>query len=159
MYIKKLKEKIFSKTYMLVLLIAAGIALLVISELTSGTAKNVKAGVFNESDYGFFLEQKLSGIIEEVTGKDTVEVMITFESTYEALENKDDYSQVFSQYEETEKIIEKPLPKIAGVIIVCKNISNESDFIHIKKAASTVLNISPHKIYIIGGVQEYEKNI
>lgn len=107
------------------------------------------------SKYCTYLENKLCEKLETIVGKGQIDAMITLESNYTAA-NEDRKQAVFDQ---DQNAVEIPLPKIAGVMIVCKNITNETDFIHIKKAAATVLGINENKIYIIGGAQDHEKNI
>lgn len=154
---KKLKEIIFSKMFMLLIMISAGILLIFISELSQKGSGSSSLGNTETANYGQYLEEKLCEVLESVTGKDTVKVMITFESTYELGDNDEGYRQVFSDETHISKIIEKPLPKIAGVMIVCKSIKEQSDFLQIKKAAATALNVSEQKIYIIGGKEINEK--
>lgn len=117
-------------------------------------------------NYGAMLENKLCTTLSRLTGENTLEVMITFSSTFEAIyedgSNSTDNSSLFQNSSlntnTTPAIVKKNCPKISGVMIVCMKKLEKSECLAIKKAASTVLNISQSKIYIIGGEQGYEKN-
>lgn len=117
-------------------------------------------------DYGKMLENKLCNSLSRLTGENTLEVMITFSGTFETIyennnnsqENQVLYSSSSFGTNTQPAVVKKNCPKISGVMIVCMKKLDKSECLAIKKAASTVLNISQSKIYIIGGEQDHGKN-
>ena len=78
----------------------------------------------------------------------------TFEDVYGYNGTKTTENTLFSSTlsDETKPVvIKRKCPKIAGVMIVCLKKMEKEEYVAIKKAASTALNISQSKIYIIGG--------
>ena len=153
-----------------IILAAAGIFLIFSSYISKNDndTSSAASGNFENDEldiYGKNLEDKLKNTLCAVVGKDSLEVMITFSSTFEnvyakGLSQKDsdkgDSNQLLftsssAQNENTPVISKRNCPKISGVMIVCKNRISSKDCQTIKKAASTALNISESKIYIIGG--------
>ena len=111
-----------------------------------------------DSDYNYaqMLEKRTKEIIEAITGDNTTEVMVTLKNVYTS---QDSYKTTFTaNNKDTQKVYNTiPSPDIAGVMIVCTTLRNSNDFLTIKKAVATCLDIPQSKIYIIGGKTEYEK--
>lgn len=115
--------------------------------------------------YGSMLEEKLCSAISRLTGENTVDVMITFTETFETVyaqntsqASKESFYSLSETMENKPDIIKRNCPKIGGVMIVCMKKLDNSEYMAIKKAASTALNISQSKIYIIGGETSHGKN-
>ncbi len=148
-----------SKMFITVLIGICGFLLIIFSYfLPENKSKSESETILiTEADYyGENLETKIKKTIEKLTGKNTIDVMITFDGTFEKVlynntKNSTSITYNISDKEENPCIIKTKVPSIKGVMIVCTSIKNESDFINIKKAVATVLNISENKIYIIGG--------
>lgn len=131
-----------------------GICLICISYLPK---KNENSNI-TQLDYEHNLETRTKEIIEQVAGKNTTKVMITFKNTYIPVsQNNESFS--FEKKSDSLSYKSMPLPDIAGVMIVCNSLKYTDDFLTIKKAVSTCLNIPQSKIYIIGGASENEKKI
>ena len=98
------------------------------------------------------LEARTREIIESVMGKGTTKVMITFENNYTQSNNYDSvYNMSFSGNSKKSENTSKSNEKIAGVMIVCKALRAKEDFLTVKQAVATCLDIPQSKIYIIGG--------
>ena len=115
--------------------------------------------------YGSMLEEKLCSVISRLTGENTVDVMITFTETFETVyaqntsqASKESFYSLSETNESKPDIIKRNCPKIGGVMIVCMKKLDNSEYLAIKKAASTALNLSQSKIYIIGGETSHGKN-
>ena len=159
--IKAILEKKTTKTILPVILLALGITLILLSQYFETDNKEQTGAYSNayETEYTEILENKLKSVLESITGKDTVNVMITLESTFEENIYDEVYESSKFSYSGTTKSKENfaqatPTPKIGGVMIVCGSLSNAKDINTIKKAAATALNINENKIYIIGGVSK-----
>ncbi len=145
----QLKKILSNKPFAIIFFISLGIALIMISVFTDGNCKKEASSDFDNS-YGEYLESKLESTLSGLYGAGKIDAMITFENQYEILASSNT-SAYFSTTDEAERIVEKPLPKIAGVMIVCNGVTSTEDFKIIKNAASTALGISKNKINIIGG--------
>lgn len=150
-----------AKKFLLPILFIVGILLIIVSQFSDTDRKKQSATYSNlyETDYANILEIKLKNVLESITGEDTVCVMITFENTYEMNEYDEvyavsDFSLPTESKNESFTAVNKPTPKIGGVMIVCSSLSNPDDIKTIKKAAATALNIKENKIYIIGGASK-----
>ncbi len=144
---EKTKRLLLDKRIFIFLIAIGGIALILISSTVK--TSNEKASGYDNS-YGEYLENKLKSTLSSIDGVGSIDVMITFENSYEALSVDNSGDFYFRSSGEAE-VIEKPLPTIAGVMIVCRDITSTEDFKAIKKATSTVLGINESKINIIGG--------
>lgn len=131
---------------LIILLVAfTGIILILLPSFTENKPQSSES-------YGDMLEEKLKSIIECVTGEDTIEVMITFKNEYGSQNGETDLFSALS--EKDDGLQECPYPKISGVMIVCKGITDKGDFDIIKRASATALGTDPNNIYIIGGVTQ-----
>ena len=145
------------KKFLILLLALSGIIMIVFSYIQSNDSDNSNSQ--NNSDT-CKLEERLERIIESATGDGTVKVMITLENVretvYESSENDYDTSFFGTSYTETPDTptakYSHQSQKIKGVMIVCKGITQKSDFDTIKRAVSTALGIGENQIYIIGGL-------
>ena len=112
--------------------------------------------------YGRHLEERLSSTLEKITGENTVDIVITFDSSFEKvyLETSGEPSfDTLSKLNSTSQPLQVKTksPEIKGVMIACTSITTPEEFAVLKKAAATVLDISQNKIYIIGGENGNEK--
>ena len=98
--------------------------------------------------YEAFLEQRLTQILEKAVGVGNIDVMITLEESYEI---SDGSTSVFLHNDSKEEVKTIPYPKGKGAVIVCRNISQKTNFDILKKAAATALGTDKNKIYIFGG--------
>lgn len=135
------KISLFFKNKKHIAIICACIGLLLIAVSSLGG----KAKPTSESEEEK-LEKRLENIISTACGGTSVDVMITMEDT-EIIEDSGTMTGLFS--DNTSSL--NKAKSIAGVMIVCKNISNPDDLSTIKKASATTLDIPQSKIYIIGG--------
>ena len=157
---KNIRETFTSKKALITAVAVIGIVLIVFSCTFTGKI-NAEQGDIAQSEmenYGKTLEDKLASSLCRLMGERAVEVMITFSSTFEDVygynELKTSENTLFSSTlsDETKPVvIKRKCPKIAGVMIVCLKKMEKEEYVAIKKAASTALNISQSKIYIIGG--------
>lgn len=157
---KNIRETFTSKKALITAVAVIGIVLIVFSCTFTGkiNAEQDDIAQSEMENYGKTLEDKLSSSLCRLMGERAVEVMITFSSTFEDVygynELKTSENTLFSSTlsNETEPVvIKRNCPKIAGVMIVCLKKMEKEEYVAIKKAASTALNISQSKIYIIGG--------
>jgi len=166
----KFKETVIGdKKNLSVIMMLAGVAVIIVSFLLTNQ-RSVNTGTsYDQKDeleiYGEKLENKIENAVCTITGENTVEVVITFSSTFETVyaENVKTDGTSSGFYGETAiapmsgsdgkspVIVKKNCPKISGVMIVCKKAMDKQSYTAIKKAAATALNISESKIYIIGG--------
>ena len=157
---KNVREMFASKKALITAVAVIGIVLIALSWTFTEKA-NVASDYIAQSEiesYGQMLEHKLTSSLCRLLGDEAVEVMITFSSTFEDVYGyngtKTTENTLFSSTlsDETKPVvIKRKCPKIAGVMIVCLKKMEKEEYVAIKKAASTALNISQSKIYIIGG--------
>lgn len=143
-----------NKQYTFIFLAILGICLIGISYMPKRVAVSSEN---SETIYEVNLEKRVKEIIEKIAGNDTTEVMITLKNTYIA---RSEETSAFSTDKSSagKKYDSIPTPDIAGVMIVCTSLSTPEDFLTVKQAVSTCLDIPQSKIYIIGGASNNEKN-
>lgn len=175
---KKLSEKIRAdKKAVLVFIIGiAGVILLVLSETVpdSSAADKGKKEEFEKSDYNIenhyeyaeMLENKLADLISSISGAGKTKVMITFETSSEAVyaqndknaeENgerekitrENDYVLIKTDSSKEEALLIKIIqPKIKGVAVVCEG----GDSVYVKQeiieTVTAVFDISSSKIQV-----------
>lgn len=148
-----LKEK--NKKILILVLALIGAALIILSYFPLTQEERGST----QSTYIQSLEAKTKETIEKITGKDTTEVMITLKNNYVQAESAKEASTTFSRNERFNDngYICIPYPDIAGVMIVCTALETKDDFLAIKNAVSTCLDINQSQIYIIGGTDNNEK--
>ncbi|MBE6682266.1 MAG: hypothetical protein E7600_08275 [Ruminococcaceae bacterium] len=140
-----------SKMSIIIIAALAGVLCIGISSLSS--AKENKLKDEGQTDYSRELENKISSLIEKAAEGVSADVLITFESVISDNTNQGtDFFDASKQVSTTQK--ETPLPKVKGVMIVCKGLNHQSDFNIIKRAVATALAIDENQIYIIGGVTQ-----
>lgn len=173
---KHIKDSFFfksNKKIIIALIGVLGVFLIAISYVKEAEPDGIHTAYYGNSEldeYGSMIENKLEDTLSAVTGKDTVEVMITFSGTFENV-YRDSYSfssdrnfdidtayAFSSDNKKDDGVIKRLCPKIAGVMIVCKTKLDPNGYSAIKKAASTALNVSESKICIIGGEEKHEKS-
>ncbi len=181
---QKIKEVIgkFSadkKTFLIVLAGIAGVLILVISELFSSgeTEENGKNSediqiseysIENHYEYAEMLENKLTDIISSIEGAGETKVMLTLESSSEAVyaqndktdmesgdENKEklssenDYVLIKTDSSKEEALLLKIIqPEVKGVAVVCEG--GDSVYVQqkIMETVSAVFDISTSKIKV-----------
>lgn len=156
-YLKKNKRMLS-----IILLALTGVLMVIFSYFIK--EKPAENGYDTElTEYGEHLEQKLTNTLEKITGENTVDIVITFDSSFEkvyrgayAPATQGSLSTLSNQTQPLE--VKTKSPKIKGVMIVCTSIKTEDEFAVLKTAAATVLDISQNKIYIIGGDNGNEKS-
>ena len=157
---KNIKSIFSDKKVVLSCVAAIGVVLIAFSYVFSekAVAASHDTGQTELEIYGERLEEKLTSSLCRLTGENSLEVMITFASTFEDVYGyngmKTSENTLFSSTATDEAkpvVIKRNCPKIAGVMIVCLEKMEKEEYMAIKKAASTALNISQSKIYIIGG--------
>ncbi len=152
-----------TKIILVICLALTGFILIALSYTNTNAGKENNDGDTELLKYGEYLENKLTQTLERITGENTVDIVITFDGSFEKvyLENHGQATNQTALY--FDKEISTPItvktknPKIKGVMIVCTSISEKSEFKILKEAAATVLDISENKIYIIGGETDHEK--
>ena len=142
-YLKNDKKRIL---IIIAAFIVGGI-FLAISSFTSDESAVKKTSDVPYS-YEAFLEQRLTQILEKAVGVGNIDVMITLEESYEI---SDGSTSVFLHNDSKEEVKTIPYPKVKGAVIVCRNISQKTNFDILKKAAATALGTDKNKIYIFGG--------
>ena len=142
-----LKTDIFFKSKKALILTAAAGLLLVLSY---GFRNETE--IKSKKDYGEMLEDKIEEMLECASGCENVKVMITFKERKEEEKAATTGSSFFESVSATDSANEEyDSREIAGVMIVAHGISEKNDFLVIKNAVSTVLDISKKQIYIVGG--------
>ena len=165
---EKLKKYLNKKTA--IILIAAGIIIILLSEFipssSSGTA-TTKVEEITSAEYVQRLENKLKGIITQIDGAGTCEVMITVsdngEKTYategkstsnestdksgtnekseQKSESEKNYVVVDGENGDTLVMVKECLPEITGVLVVCEGGTNSIVENNITNAVSVLLGI------------------
>ena len=172
--INKISEKtrLNPKMLLAVLLLFAGIAALLLSEITSGKA-SVDADVSTTVDsvetdeYVEGLETRLTAIISAIDGAGKTKVMITLDSGSEdiylhdydygensdssgknSLERKDEYVIVDGSEGEQGIVVRIAEPKVRGVAVVCQGAGSELVRSQIIEAVTALLDISSARVSV-----------
>ena len=157
---KKIPKK-YSKSIILICLALSGLCLIMLSFAEKDSSYGKGTYDSELTRYGEYLENKLSDTIEKLTGEGTVDIIITFDSSFEQVfkENSDLSDMgILSVSQKGESLpVKTKSPKIKGVMIVLTTVKTAEEFRILKKAAATVLDIPENKIYIIGGETANEK--
>lgn len=176
--IKKLIEKISAKTklskklLLAVLLLFAGIAALLLSELTAADkaafAETTSASKAEDTDeYAIRLEERLTSIISSIEGAGSTKVMVTLESGSEdvylhdynygenidpsgknSLERKDEYVIVDGLSGEQGIVVRIAEPKVRGVAVVCEGGGSDVVREQIISAVTALLDISSARVSV-----------
>jgi len=152
--------------------LAAGAFLIILSFVSSGNSgKNITPGKdLSRIDSEIFVkntEKKISEILERIDGVSDPFVMITIDASsehiYAVRENIKESSS--RNGENTQKEVSKDIifygdgrqpilikeiePKIKGVAVICRGISNAEIQLKIINLVSTVLNLPTNRVYVI----------
>ena len=145
------------------------------SDLVSNTVQESSlVGYYVSSiNYSQVMEEKLENVLENIEGVENVEVMITLDSSLELVLadtseekiNSSSASSTSNSYtvqvssplildtEDGEKplVIKEILPKIKGVLVVCKGASNVSTKLDIIQAVKSLLDVNSSNIQVLSG--------
>ncbi|MEG1743500.1 MAG: hypothetical protein RR246_04970 [Clostridia bacterium] len=154
--IKKTKAMAF-----ILIALAIGVLLLMIPDGDSGSKENANF-VYEDADkYTERIEEKTRSLICEIDGVSSCKVMINLESGYqyhfaadqritEGDTNRDvqkDYVIIDVDGNEQPVVVEKKMPKVLGVAVVCPNISAETEY-KILCLVSSLFDVPSNKITI-----------
>lgn len=176
--LKQIFEKISAKTrlskgiLLAVVLLAAGVAALLISELTAADAPtsaeiSTAASEIGTDEYAQKLEERLTSIISSIDGAGKTRVMVTLESGGEdvylhdydygensdssgknSVERKDEYVIVDGSAGEQGIIVKRAEPKVRGVAVVCEGGGSELVRRQITEAVTALLDISSARVSV-----------
>ena len=166
------KTKLSPKILLAAVLLAAGVAALLISEIPQNK-KRVSSPVStteasqDPEEYTRKLEERLTSIISAIDGAGETKVMITLESSSEdiylhdfdygenadssgknSFERKDEYVIVDGSSGEQGIVVRKAEPKIRGVAVVCKGAGSEIVREQIVQAVTALLDISSARVSV-----------
>lgn len=145
-------------------------------EVDSGQGGDTGWSQSGDSAYVADLESRLKAVLGQMSGVGRVEVMITLESTSEAVVNKDvpytrnneeeisgdqtKSSHSFESREETVMVetdgdtgpyvIKSIYPKIEGVVVVAEGAGQASIKNEIVEAIEVLFGVEPHKVKVLG---------
>ena len=166
------------KTIALVAVLAViGVLCLKYKPATSNksTSDSVAAGGYYVSsiDYCNTLEQKLASVLSNIEGVGNVKVMVTLSSSLELVlanstelkSNSSNGSTINNSYTvdvstpilidsdtgETPLVVKEILPKISGVLVVCKGADNVKTKLDIVQAIKSLTNINSSNIQVLSG--------
>lgn len=162
------KLKIDKKSALLIITGAAGVAILVLSQLVPFGRASPKAQAedtqssFSAAEYEQDIENRLCSLISSIDGAGSVKVMITLESTDESVyateekrqqsENsastESKYKTIKSNGSESGMLIKVALPQVRGVAVVCGGAGSAVVRRDIISAVCAVLGISPSKVSV-----------
>lgn len=166
------------KTFLIILAGIIGVVILVISEFIPGGEDNRNSGeeeiraseysIENHYEYADMLEKKLTEIISSIDGAGTTKVMLTLESSSEAVyaqndktelesedensaksSNENDYVLIKTDSSKEEALLLKIIqPEVKGVAVVCEG--GDSIYVQQKiiEIVSAVFDISTSKIKV-----------
>lgn len=120
----------------------AGLILMVMPSAEKDTADSLHESVAPSADYCKNLEEKAETLIKELKGVDDCAVFITLDSGYRYVYASDQHVREQSGSKETDKtivladngngesplLIEETMPKVAGVAVVCRDASYETQY-------------------------------
>lgn len=158
----------------------AGIALIFMSSLFSGSSKESSTANTSSSDYADEMEKKITNIVEGITGNSNIRVLVTLESeaeyiyaqeanqttdTTEDSKSSDEYKTQKKDSTQNQYITidsadggESPLvvtqlsPTVKGVVVVAQGVDNNEISERIKEAVTTALDISPKRVCVTGSI-------
>lgn len=173
-FINKISEKnrISPQMLVAVLLLAAGAAALLLSELSGGekTVDTLSSTVMTETDtseYAEKLEKRLASIISAIDGAGETRVMVTLESGSEdiylhdfdygennnsdgknSVERKDEYVIVDGSSGEEGIVVRVAEPKVRGVAVVCRGAGSDTVRGQIIETVTALLDISSARVSV-----------
>lgn len=163
--------KLNPKMLLAVVLLAAGIIALMLSEI-SGGEKTVSAQVptseqTDSREYEKELEERLISIISAIDGAGETRVMVTLESGSEdiylnnsdygeniepsgenSFEKKDEYVIVDGSSGQGGIVIRRTEPRVRGVAVVCKGAGSDTVKAQIIEAVTALLDISSARVSV-----------
>lgn len=167
------KTKLSNKLLLSVLLLAAGILALVLSETIepskqTALTETTTAGFLDESEqYVAELEERLTAIISRIDGVGETKVMVTLESSSEDvylhdfnygeniepsgksnIEQKDEYVIVEDENGEKGIVVRVAQPKVRGVAVVCDGGGSQLVKSRITEAVTALLDISAARVSV-----------
>ena len=140
---KKLKNVLGKKGFGFVIIgLVAGIILLILPGSEPEKEFVVSNDVLTSAEYCALLEQKAVNLIQELSEVDNCAVFVTLERGYRYVYATDQHVREESSLKETEKtivlagngngeepiLIEETMPLVAGVAVVCKGASYETQY-------------------------------
>lgn len=139
----------------------AGLILMIMPSSEKATADSASESVASSADYCKNLEEKAETLIKELKGVDDCAVFITLDSGYRYVYATDQHVREQSGGKETDKtivladngngesplLIEETMPKVAGVAVVCKNASYETQY-RIIELICALFNIESNRISV-----------
>lgn len=141
--LEKLKKLFSRKGFGFVAMgLAAGVILLLLPKNESKIEQPTPSAEITSTEYCLMLEQKAEEMICRLDGVDSCSVFITLERGYRYVYATDQHVREESDFKETEKnivlagngngeeaiLIEETLPTVAGVAVVCKGASYETQY-------------------------------
>lgn len=166
-------EKIFTSDkskLIIAVLFMAGVFLIFLPDgKKSDTAYVTGSSVDEMQIYSKLLSDDLKQSVSHMLNDEEIEVMVTLESSFEAVYASDAVVTQATAQEKTDTRSEKQMvligpssqpepvvvkkipPKIKGVVVVCKKEISKETVDKITKLAATALNVSETKIYVTGG--------
>ena len=136
----------------LCLILLLGISLIIVSIPSGKTKKNTQSSetTAKEDSTDLYVkkqERRLVNALKHVEGVGKVKVMITVNSSKEAVVNKDSpYEQSSSEKEKTVKEVE---PVVEGVVVVAQGGGNDIIKNQIVEAVSVLFHISSYKVKVL----------
>ena len=150
--------------------LAAGVFLIILSFVSSGDRNKIPEKDFSRIDSDAFVrkqEEKIREILERIDGVSDPFVMITLDTSSEHVYAvKQNIKESSSRNgESTQKEVSKDIifhgddrqpilikeiePKIKGVAVICRGISDAEIQLKIINLVSTVLNLPTNRVYVI----------
>ena len=166
------KTRLSKKLLLSVLLLAAGIVALLLSEMpkltkTSAADVTTVTAKSSEEEYAAELEERLTLLISRIEGVGEATVMITLESSVEdvylhnfdygenvdssgknSVERKDEYVIIDGSSGEQGIVVRRAEPKVRGVAVVCEGGGSEQVRVQIVDAVTALLDISSARVSV-----------
>ncbi len=139
----------------------AGLILLMMPSGDAETEVSVTQDTLTSAEYCLLLEQKAVSLIKQLPDADDCSVFITLEKGFRYVYATDQHVREESDFKETDKtvvlagngsgenaiLIEESMPKVAGVAVVCKNASYETQY-KIIELMCALFDISSNRISV-----------
>lgn len=146
--------------FALIGLIAGMVLLMMPSEDNTDISPTVD-DTLTSAEYCLLLEQKAVSLIKQLPNTDDCDVFITLEKGFRYVYATDQHVREESDFKETDKtvvlagngsgenaiLIEESMPKVAGVAVVCKNASYETQY-KIIELMCALFDISSNRISV-----------
>lgn len=103
-----------------------------------------------ETDYASYWEKTIGELLSQTKDVGKVKVILNMKSSMEEIRvEKQKEEGIFAADKETEYVIKKQQPKVAGVVIVCDGFGKEKVETQIRQAVSTLLSVEDSQIIIL----------